>query len=51
MKECLIFFISACILILYVYKASSNREDYYLADYDKIPSCECSKMFLTQDDV
>lgn len=50
MKECLIFFTSALVLMLIVYK-TSMREDYYLADYDKIPSCECSKLFLNRTDI
>lgn len=51
MKECLIFFTAACVLVFYVHTLSSSRENYYLADYDKIPNCECSRVYLNQNDV
>ena len=51
MKECIIFFISACVLILFVAGMSSrsNREDYYLADYDKLENCDCARLYLKNE--
>ncbi len=49
MKDCIVFFISACFLILFISYMSSSKENYYLGDYDKIENCECARQYLKNE--
>jgi len=49
MKECIIFFISAIVLILLVSNSYSIIEGYYLADYDKMENCDCARLYLKNE--